>query len=81
MASRNHRASRAHWPKLYEEFRARLIEAREAAGLTQREAAVRLGRSQSYVAKSESGERRVDIVELVQFAAAYRKAIDYFVPR
>jgi len=49
-----------------------------AAGMSQRQAADRLGRSQSFVAKSESGERRVDVVELRQFAAAYKKPIRFF---
>lgn len=81
MSPREHRSSRARWPKLYEEFRAALVRAREQAGLTQREASERLGRTQSFVAKSESGERRVDIVELTQFAAAYHKPVSFFLPR
>ena len=78
---REHRSSRSFWPKQYEEFRLRLRQAREEAGLTQREAAAKLGRSHSFVAKSEAGERRVDFVELLRFAAAYRKGVEYFVPR
>ena len=61
-------------------FRFRLRQAREDNGLTQREAAAKLGRSHSFVAKSEAGERRVDVVELLQFAAAYGKQIDFFIP-
>lgn len=49
---------------------AQLRRAREAAGLTQTEVAGRLGRPQSYVAKTESGERRLDVVEFVAFARA-----------
>jgi transcriptional regulator with XRE-family HTH domain len=71
MKPRKHRSSRAHWPRLYNDFRAQLVRAREDLGLTQREAAEILGRSQSFVAKSESGERRVDVVELTQFAKAF----------
>jgi len=52
----------------YERFRARLREARARAGLTQAEAAERLGKHQSFVSKCESGERRVDFVELQVFA-------------
>lgn len=77
---RQHRSSRSFWPDLYEEFRRRLIAARESAGLTQREAAARLGRSHSFVAKSEAGERRIDVIELLQFARLYRKRISYFLP-
>lgn len=45
-----------------------LIAARKASGLTQQELAERLGRSQSFVAKIELGERRVEVVELVEIA-------------
>jgi transcriptional regulator with XRE-family HTH domain len=72
------RTSRAYWAAAYKRFREQLIEAREHAGLTQREAAERLGRSQSFVAKSESGERRVDVVELAEFARIYDLSINAF---
>ena len=42
-----------------------MIGARKTAGLTQRELAKRLRRPQSFVAKYEGGERRVDVVEFV----------------
>jgi len=74
------RTSRAYWTAAYSDFRQRLAGARESAGLTQREAAERLGRSQSFVAKSENGERRVDIVELAEFARIYRRPITFFLP-
>jgi transcriptional regulator with XRE-family HTH domain len=45
-----------------------LIAARKASGMTQQELAERLGRSQSFVAKIELGERRVEVVELVEIA-------------
>jgi len=35
--------------------------------------------AQSYVSKCGSGERRVDVVELAQFAQLYRKDLSYFV--
>jgi transcriptional regulator with XRE-family HTH domain len=57
-------------PDYYHRFRALLVEARKAAGLTQQELAARLGRPQSYVSKSERGERRLDVVEFVEIALA-----------
>lgn len=45
-----------------------LAEARQAAGLTQVELAARLHRPQSYVSKYESGERRLDVIELMEAA-------------
>lgn len=71
--------SKARWGRAYEQFRKRLVIARENAGLTQREVARQLGRSQSFVAKSESGERRVDVVELMQFASVYSKPLAFFI--
>jgi transcriptional regulator with XRE-family HTH domain len=49
-----------------------LAEARSEAGLTQRDLAARLKRPHSYVAKIESGERRVDVLEFIEMARAMR---------
>lgn len=49
----------------YKAFRELLVSTREKAGLTQAQVARRLGKPQSYVSKSETGERRLDPVELV----------------
>jgi hypothetical protein len=38
-----------------------------------------LRRPQSFVSKCESGERRVDVVELQDFARLYGKPLDFFV--
>lgn len=65
----------------YERFLERLIRARVDARLTQIEVARRLRRPQSYVSKCESGERRVDVVELAEFAEVYRKPLEFFLPK
>ena len=62
----------------YQTFLKRLKRARVDAGLTQSEVASRMGRYQSFVSKCESGERRVDAVELTEFAALYGKPVTYF---
>ena len=62
----------------YRRFRARLKAARNDAGLTQVEAARRLRKPQSFVSKSEAGERRVDAIELEDFAKLYGKPLLYF---
>jgi transcriptional regulator with XRE-family HTH domain len=50
-----------------------LIVARKAAGLTQEEVARRLDRPQSFVAKYEGGERRVDVVEFIAIVQALER--------
>lgn len=45
-----------------------LIDARKRAGLTQAQLAEELGKSQSFVAKCENGERRIDVIELLEWA-------------
>lgn len=62
-------AKSLHTPE-YEHFRRLLIAARETAGLTQTEVSSRLGRPQSFVAKYEGGERRLDVVEFLQVCVA-----------
>lgn len=47
-----------------------LIEARDRAGLTQQQLAKRLGKHQSFIAKYEGGERRLDVLEFVTIARA-----------
>jgi transcriptional regulator with XRE-family HTH domain len=57
-------------PAAYDQFRERLIEARSSARLSQAELAKRLGKPQSYVSKFERGERRLDVIEFLEVAAA-----------
>jgi transcriptional regulator with XRE-family HTH domain len=47
-----------------------LVAARHEAGISQAELAKRLGKPPSYVAKVELKERRVDVVEFVEFLRA-----------
>ena len=54
----------------YVNLRSLLVQAREAAELTQVELSDRLGRPQSFVSKYENGERRLDVIEFVQVCNA-----------
>ena len=54
----------------HEALRAFLVEKRKKAGLTQGAVAAKLGRYQSFVATIESGQRRIDVVELLDIADA-----------
>ena len=62
----------------YRRFLVRLRQARTEAGLTQADVARYLGKPQSFVSKCESGERRVDVVELEELAKLYRKPVAWF---
>ena len=65
--------------KEYAYFVERLRKAREEAGLTQVEVAKKLKRPQSHISNVESGQQRVDVVELQVFAKLYGKDITYFI--
>ena len=55
-----------------------LKKARIAAKLDQQKTARLLRKTQSYVSKLESGQRRVDVMALREFARIYKKPISYF---
>lgn len=57
-------ANSLHDPR-YAKLIDRLVAAREAEGLTQRDLAARLKRPQSYVSKVETMQRRIDLLELI----------------
>ncbi len=63
----------------YRQFLRRLKQARQEAKLRQVDVAKKLRRPQSFVSKCESGERRVDVIELAEFARLYRKPLSFFV--
>lgn len=46
--------------------------------MSQEEAAASLGVYQKYISKVETGERRLDPIELLDFAALYGKPLDFF---
>lgn len=66
-----------HQEKLQELLRQVRIE----AGLRQIDLAKRLGQPQSFVSKYESGERRLDLVEIRQICKVARLSLQEFVRR
>ena len=62
----------------YDQFLQKLIAAREEAGLTQRDVAQRLGMFHSWISKTESGDRRLDVMELILLADLYGKTPQHF---
>ena len=65
--------------KEYAIFIQRMKKAREETGLRQIDVAKKLRRPQSYISRVESGEYRLDILELKNFARLYSKDINYFI--
>ena len=58
-----------------------LRKARLEANLTQKEVADTLGKTQSYISKVETGQLRIDIIQLEQFASIYKKKLEYFISK
>lgn len=56
-----------------------LKKARQEAGLDQEGVAKLLSKTQSYISKIESGQRRIDLVQLKKFAKIYKKDINFFI--
>lgn len=55
-----------------------LKSARIESALNQTEVAKLLGKTQSYISKVESGQLRIDIIQLKELAKLYKKDISYF---
>lgn len=68
--------SKTIWTKEYAEFIKKLRQARLDAGLKQIEVAKKIKRPQSYISRVESGEYRLDIIEVKRFAKLYKKNIN-----
>ncbi|KKS35080.1 MAG: transcriptional regulator [Parcubacteria group bacterium GW2011_GWC2_42_12] len=66
------------YSKEHESIVEKLIKARHEADFDQIEVAKKLGRSQSYLSKIESGQRKIDVVQLKKFAEIYKKDINFF---
>jgi transcriptional regulator with XRE-family HTH domain len=65
--------------KEYAYFVEKLRKARLEAGLSQDQVAKKIRRPQSHISNIESGQQRVDVVELQRFAKLYKKPIGYFI--
>jgi transcriptional regulator with XRE-family HTH domain len=70
---------RAIYTKEHNEIVERLKKARIESGLGQVEVSKKLGKTQSYLSKIESGQRRFDVLQLKEFAKLYKKPLSYFV--
>ena len=55
-----------------------IITKRKAAGIGQVQLGKRLKRSQTWVARLESGDRRIDVIELIDIAEAINDLIERY---
>jgi transcriptional regulator with XRE-family HTH domain len=54
----------------YARLIAMLVAVRHAVGIRQQKLAAKLGKPQSFIAKYEGGERRIDLIEFIAIARA-----------
>lgn len=60
-------------------FRDLLRQVRADAGFTQKQLAKELGKPQSYVSKAETGERRLDFLETLDYCTACGASLEVLV--
>jgi ribosome-binding protein aMBF1 (putative translation factor) len=66
-SKRGHLLSKQLRTAYHKRLMAALVEAREQADVTQRELARRLSRAHSYVGRIETGVRRLDVPEFIEW--------------
>lgn len=62
--------AKAKFSQSYTKLRRVLVAVRRAAKLKQADVATIIGKPQSYVSKIEMGERRLDVIEFVEYVRA-----------
>jgi len=67
------------YSKEYKHLVEQIKKARKEADFDQKKVAKSLGRTQSYVSKVESGQVRIDIIQLKEFARIYKKDLKFFI--
>jgi DNA-binding transcriptional regulator YiaG len=77
---KSRKARAAKFPGAYDTFLRLLVQAREGTGLTQREVSKMMDRSANFMTKCESGERSIDVMELMELSLIYKKPVCHFFP-
>jgi transcriptional regulator with XRE-family HTH domain len=77
---KSRKARTAQFQGAYDTLIERLVAAREKAGLTQHEVSAMMGRSPNFMTKCESGDRSIDVMELMELAQIYKAPVSHFFP-
>lgn len=77
---KSRKARTAKFQEAYDTLLERLIAAREKAGLSQHDVSAMMGRSPNFMTKCESGDRSIDVMELMELAMIYKKPVSHFFP-
>ena len=77
---KSRKARTARFQEAYDLLLERLISARESAGLTPHQVSAIMGRVENFLTRCESGDRSIDVVELLELAQIYKKPINHFFP-
>lgn len=72
--------NKAIYSKQYKQLISNLKLARTESKLSQVQVARALKTTQSHISKVESGQRRLDVIQLKEFAKLYRKKLSFFIP-
>lgn len=75
---KSRKARTARFQEAYDSLVQRLIAARKEASLTQHEVSSMMGRSPNFMTKCESGDRSIDVMELLELANIYGRHIGHF---
>jgi len=62
----------------YKEIILKIIKSRNEAGLSQKDVARIINKTQSYISKIENCQLRIDVVQLGELAKLFNKNISYF---
>jgi transcriptional regulator with XRE-family HTH domain len=77
---KSRKARTAQFQVAYSNLLERLIAARENAGLSQHQVSAMMGRSPNFLTKCESGDRSIDVMELLELAQIYKMPVYHFFP-
>lgn len=77
---KSRKARTAKFEQAYQTLLDELIAARKNEGLTQHQVSKMMGRSPNFMTKCESGQRSIDVMELLELALIYKSPVTDFLP-